>query len=169
MSRICTLLLAVLLSSCNGFVGEVDVREPAGPPIKIADPDFVVLRSVSTEAVQGAQSATLNQQTLYFNLGERILDLRHLDPRTARVEGPRSNAYVVSIHTTDEGDKLLGAWTSANLEKQLGIFVGNRLISAPFIKSKITGMIVLDGDFTQRQAEELLARLRRGGAAVAPQ
>jgi preprotein translocase subunit SecD len=39
--------------------------------------------------------------------------------------------YVISIQTTEEGDKLLGTKTSANPEKQLGIFVGNRLISAP--------------------------------------
>jgi preprotein translocase subunit SecD len=166
MSRIAIVLLAALFSSCNGFVGEIDVKKPTGPPVKIVDPEFVVLRSVKKEPMGGALSATLDQQRFYFNPDERILDLRHLDPRTAKVEEPRANAYVISIQTTEEGDNLLGTWTSANLEKQLGIFVDNRLISAPIIKSRITGMIVLDGGFTNAQAEELLARLRRGGAAV---
>jgi hypothetical protein len=39
-------LLSVLFSSCNGFVGEIDVKKPTGAPVKIVDPDFVVLRSV---------------------------------------------------------------------------------------------------------------------------
>ncbi len=166
MTRITLTLLAVLLSSCNGFVGEVQIEKPKGPPVQIVDRDFVILRSVNTQATPDTVATTLEHQTYYFNPSERILDLRQLDPRTAKLEEPRPNTYVISIRTTEEGDRLLGTWTSANLEQQLGIFVNNRLISAPFIKSRITGMIVLDGSFTKAQAEEVLARLRRGGAAV---
>ena len=136
-------------------MGEVQIETRNGPAIRIVDPDFVVLRAVSRDPGVGTYS---------FNPSERILDLRHLDPRTAKLEEPRPNLYVISIRTTDEGDRRLGAWTSANLQKQLGIFVDNRLVSAPIIQSRITDMIVLDGDFTKSEAEEILARLRRGGA-----
>ena len=73
---------------------------------------------------------------------------------------------MVWIETTPEGSKLLGAWTSANLQKHLGIFLDNRLVAAPRIKSKIDGMIVIEDEFTKAQAEAVVARLKRGGAAV---
>ncbi|HVT03316.1 MAG TPA: hypothetical protein VHL58_08065 [Thermoanaerobaculia bacterium] len=157
-------LLALLFLSCNGFVGEANVEVPAGAPISIVDPEYVVLRPVTATATPGAIAATVFGQTVYFIPSERVLDLRHLDPRTAKVEERPVGTYVVSIGTTPEGDHLLGSWTSANIEKQLGVFVGDSLVSAPLIKSKITGMVILDGGFTRPQAEAVVERLRRGGS-----
>jgi len=165
MLRMGIALLALVCLTCDGFVGEVDLDPPTGPPIKIVDPDYVILRPVSALASDGLIALNLDHQTLYFNPADRILDLRHLDPRTAKVEESAPPSYLVSIRTTPEGDQRLGDWTSANLEKQLGVFVDGRLISAPFIKSKITGVIVFNGDFSKSQADAVLARLRRGGAA----
>jgi preprotein translocase subunit SecD len=155
MRRLAIACLGFVVFNCNGFVSEVE--------IKLGDPDFVVLRSVSAQPLPGKTAATVNQQTYYFDPGQRILDLRQLDPQTARLEQPRPDLYIVSIHTTEEGNQLLGAWTAANINRHLGVFVDNRLISAPVIQSKITDLIVLDGSFTKAEAEEILARLRRGG------
>ncbi len=166
MKVILSSLLVVLLAGCNGFVGEMHVEKPAGPAIKIVDPDYVILRPLSDSRVAGGMSASTGQRAYYFDPAARILDLRQLDPRTAQIQSGAQNTPIISIRTTDEGSTLLGSWTSANLGKQLGVFVGDRLISAPTIQSKITGMIVIDGDFTNAEAEEVLARLRRGGAAV---
>jgi hypothetical protein len=100
-------------------------------------------------------------QTFYFRPEERILDLTNLDVRTAKVEkglgSPES--YVVAVHTNPVGEQLLREWTSAHIEKQLGVFVGG-----PIIKSPMSDMIVLDGDFTKAQAESVVARLEHGGA-----
>jgi len=54
--------------------------------------------------------------------------------------------------------------TSENLGKQLGVFVDNRRISAPVIKSPIDAMIVLEDEFNQSQAEAVMNRLHRGEA-----
>ena len=157
--------LAVLILSCNGYVGEVESQKPSGPPIPIVDPDYVILRPVSETPAPGFAPATVDNRTVYFNPKERIVDLRHFDPRTATVEAGPMNSFVVSIRTTPDGEKLLGAWTAANIHKRLGVFVGNQLISAPHVESRIDGGIVLDGGYQKTDAERVLARLRRGGAA----
>lgn len=166
MSRTTIILLAVWLSSCNGFAGEGDLKKLTEPPIPIADPDYLILRAVSTEPGGDSASATLYDGTVYFNPRERILDLRSFDVRTARLDQFHPDTFVILIDTTDEGSAALGKWTAAHLKKQLGIFVNDRLIAAPFITSRIDGTIVIADELTKSQAEEVLARLRRGGAAV---
>ena len=158
--------IATTLSACDGFVGEIGLGKPEGPAIPIVQPDYVVLRAVTQESAPGLIAATAFGRTVYFPATERVLDLRHFDPRTARVDTGPNGTHVVFIGTTSEGDQLLGAWTEANLERQLGVFVDGRLISAPVIKSKITGGIILDGEFSKAEAEAVVARLLRGGAAV---
>ena len=166
MKLITFAVIVVMLAGCNGFVGDVSVEKPAGKPIAVVDPNYVILRPVTTTPSPGLETATIYGRAVYFRPSERILDLHHLDIRTARIEGPvPSGAYLISINTTPDGRQLLRAWTSENLEKQLGVFVGDRLISAPVIKSRIDDMIVLEGEFTKSQAEAVMNRLRRGGSA----
>jgi hypothetical protein len=164
MTKITGAILAVLLAvGCDGFVGEIHLDSPQGSSIAVVDPDYLVLRSVTSLATPGSATATIYGQTVHYQPTVRIMDLRHFDPRTAKLEEALPGTYAVSIQTTPEGDQRLGEWTSANLERQLGVFVDEKLISAPHIKSKITAMIVIEDDFTKAQAEEVVARLRRGG------
>ena len=150
----------LFLAACNGFVGEATVEKPSGTSVAVVDANYVILRPVFAQPSPGAVSTSVYGRTVYFQPSERILDLRHLDLRTAKLEqtGPEGS-YIIAVNTTPVGNKLLRAWTSANLEKQLGVFVGERLISAPVIKSPITDMIILDGEFTREQAEAVLKRL----------
>lgn len=151
------LLLAV---GCNGFVGEVKLAAPASNAAGVVDPDYLVLRPVSANADRGPATATVYESPLYYDPADRIMDLRHFDGSTATVEEPAPGNYLVSIRTTPEGDRLLGAWTAANRGRQLGIFVDGQLISAPRIETEITRMIVLENDFTKSQAEAIVARLQ---------
>jgi preprotein translocase subunit SecD len=160
------ILIVLLAARCDGFVGEVRVDAPQGPSVAVVDPDYLVLRPVTSVAGPGSATASVYGQTVHYEPTARILDLRHFDPRTAKIEEALPGTYAVSIRTTHEGNRLLGEWTAANLERQLGVFVDGKLISAPHIKSKITDMIVIEDDFTRPQAEAVVGRLRRGGAAV---
>lgn len=157
------IVLVLLLVSCDGVVSDVQVRAPSGPKIAITNPDYVVLRPVGSLPRPGSASSQLNGQTLYFDPTARILDLRHLDPATARIDAGPVGTNVVAIRTTPEGDQLLGSWTTAHLDEQLGVFLNGQLLSAPHIKSKITDLIVIEGDFTEDQAKAVVARLKRGG------
>jgi len=154
----------LFLAACNGFVGKATVEKPSEAPVAVVNANYVILRPVSPQPSPGAASANIYGRIVYFQPSERILDLRHLDLRTARLEqsGPKG-WYIIAVNTTPVGNNLLRAWTSANVEKQLGVFVDERLISAPVIKSPITDMIILDGEFTREQAEAVLKRLLGGG------
>lgn len=159
----CALLLIQLVIGCDGFVGDVQIGR--GPEIAIVDADYLILRPILPPQSPGSTTATVHGQTVCYDPTTRIMDLRHFDPRTAKVEEARAGTYVVSIETTPEGDRLLGTWTSANVQKQLGVFLDGRLIFAPHIQTKITGMIVIEDELTKARAEAIVARLRRGGAA----
>ena len=168
MKRALLLAITLVAFSCDGFIGDFGVRfkRPRGPTIPIVQPDYVVLRPVSETPSPGAGFAVDLGRTLYFNESERVLDLRHLDPRTAEIDRRQDGTYVVWISTTDVGDELLGNWTAANVERQVGVFVDGKLICAPVVKSRITGGIVIEAQLTNEQASQIVARLRRGGAAV---
>jgi len=167
MNKISTaLLFAWMVIGCNGFVGEVsfDEAEGEGATIEIADPDYLILRPVWPTQARGTVSATADGQTVYYVPTQRIMDLRHFDPRTARLEESGPGTYAVSLSTTADGNRLLGDWTAANLGRQLGVFVGGDLVAAPHIHSRITEMIVVGGEMTRVEAEAVVARMRRGGA-----
>ena len=144
----CALFLIQLVIGCDGSGGA----------------DYLILRPILPAQGPGLTEATVQGQTVYYDPTTRIMDLRHFDPLTAKAE-EHAGAYVVSIDTTPEGDRLLGTWTSANVNKQLGVFLDGRLISAPHIQTKITSMIVIEDELTKDRAEAIVARLRRGGAA----
>lgn len=74
----------------------------------------------------------------------------------------------VSIQFNDAGGKLFEELTSKNIGKQIAIFVGGELISAPNVKSKISGgSAIIEGNFTTDEAKNL-ARDLNTGAIPAP-
>jgi SecD/SecF fusion protein len=75
---------------------------------------------------------------------------------------------IVGIQFDAEGAKLFEELTEQNINKQIAIFVGGELISAPVVNDKISGgQAVITGSFTVDQAQEL-ARDLNTGAIPAP-
>ncbi|MFH1533769.1 MAG: protein translocase subunit SecF [Nitrospirota bacterium] len=74
----------------------------------------------------------------------------------------------VLINFNSEGAKLFGEITERNVNKQVAIFVGGQLISAPRVNEAITsGSAQINGDFTSEEAKNL-ARDLNTGAIPAP-
>ena len=155
-SAILLLAVAMAAAGCN--------RSTAERRVSVVDPDYVVLRPVTTTPADGASSAFVDGLTVYFKPAERVVDLRDIDPRTVRVMKGPLDTCVVTVSMTPEGNRRLAEWTSANINRRLGIFVDNRLIEAPRVKSRVTNGFGINGDFTRSEAEAIAARLRRGGA-----
>ncbi|MDR1401442.1 MAG: protein translocase subunit SecD [Puniceicoccales bacterium] len=64
--------------------------------------------------------------------------------------------YEISLSMTDEGTKRFEKITSANINRQLGIVLDEKLYSAPVIRSVIpNGHASISGNFSQRDAIEL--------------
>jgi preprotein translocase subunit SecD len=75
---------------------------------------------------------------------------------------------IVNFRFDTAGARRFGAVTSANVNHRLAIVLDNKVISAPNIKSPITGGSgYIEGSFTVQQAQDL-ALLLRAGALPAP-
>ena len=69
---------------------------------------------------------------------------------------------VVQIEFTTEGTSLFSEVTRSNLGRQIFIYWGDDVISAPFVSTVITdGIAIISGDFTAQSAYELASLLRQ--------
>jgi preprotein translocase subunit SecD len=81
--------------------------------------------------------------------------------------GSVTNQVVVRLQFDDEGTKLFSDLTTANVGKQIAIFLDGQILSAPNVNSAITnGEAVITGNFTADSAKELATRLNSGALPV---
>lgn len=73
-----------------------------------------------------------------------------------------SNPYI-EISFDDEGAALFEKLTEENVDKQIAIFVGGELLSAPRVNEKISGgTAVIEGSFTAKEAADYAQGLNTG-------
>ncbi len=93
---------------------------------------------------------------------DTALDGKHF--RSAAVTSdPTTGIPVVQITFDDEGAKLFGELTKANLGKRIAIFVGGELITAPTVQTEITtGVAIITGSADFQDARNLAQDLNTG-------
>jgi preprotein translocase subunit SecD len=73
----------------------------------------------------------------------------------------------VAIEFDDEGAKLFANLTKKNLGKRMAILIDGQIVSAPTVQSEITnGKAVITGNFTEKEAKDLVVRLNEGALPV---
>lgn len=78
-----------------------------------------------------------------------------------------SSQIVVKLLFDDEGTKLFGDLTQANIGKQIAIVLDGQIISAPTVQSAITnGEAIISGNFNADEAKQLATRLNSGALPV---
>ncbi len=81
--------------------------------------------------------------------------------------GSINNQVVVRLQFDEEGTKLFSDLTSANIGKQIAIFLDGEVLSAPTVQTAITnGEAIISGNFTADSAKELATRLNSGALPV---
>ena len=71
------------------------------------------------------------------------------------------------MELNDQGAKLFGQITQANLGRTVAIYLDGLPISTPTVQSAITdGHAVISGNFTPEEAKTLVARLNSGALPV---
>ncbi|HEX3095590.1 MAG TPA: protein translocase subunit SecD, partial [Patescibacteria group bacterium] len=71
-----------------------------------------------------------------------------------------ANDVVVRLQFDSEGTKLFSDMTTANVGKQIAIFLDGQVLSAPTVQNPITdGTAIITGNFTADSAKELATRL----------
>jgi protein-export membrane protein SecD len=74
----------------------------------------------------------------------------------------------VYLEFNDEGAKTFELLTEKNINKQIGVFLDNNLITAPVVREKISGgQAQITGKFTTAEAKQLVERFN-AGALPAP-
>ena len=78
-----------------------------------------------------------------------------------------ASSWEVDINLTSVGTKKFADATTANVGKQIGIYLDDQLISAPTVNSAITsGPAVITGNFTVNQAKQFAQQLNYGALPV---
>jgi len=101
--------------------------------------------------------------------GETVLNGSHIENAVAGTQESQTGAkeYVVQLTLNDEGTKLFGEATAANIGKQIWIMYDEQEISAPLVRSAIyDGNPVITGMADYEEAEELATMIRIGGISL---
>jgi preprotein translocase subunit SecD len=96
---------------------------------------------------------------------ERELTGKYLKPNAQVVLEPQTNKPEVAFEWNSEGATLFEQITQRNLQKPLGIFLDNQLISAPTVQSVIKDKGVITG-LTLQEANTLAIQLNSGSLDV---
>ena len=118
-------------------------------------PDMQILPGVIEPAP--GQPAT----TGYYVV-RRVPAVTGRDLRNARPTLDENNRPAVSFSLNQDGARKFGQFTQANIGRQLGIVLDNRVQSAPVIQSRIDDEGRITGNFTNQEAQDLSLKLRSG-------
>ncbi len=92
----------------------------------------------------------------------RVAAVTGRDLRNARPTLDENNRPAVSFSFNTEGARKFGAFTQANIGKQLAIVMDSRVVSAPQIQSRIDDEGRITGNFTNQESQDLSLVMRSG-------
>lgn len=93
---------------------------------------------------------------------ESGLDSRHVKKAYIETSTYNQKSFVM-VEFNYAGTELLAEITARNIGRQVGVFVGDELITAPTVNEAITGGVVqITGQFTLEQATDLANQINSG-------
>jgi preprotein translocase subunit SecD len=119
-------------------------------------PDLQILPGQSEGLQPGERPGTV------YYVVRRVPAVTGRDLRNARPSLDENNRPAVQFTLNNEGSRKFGAFTQANIGRQLAIVLDGRVYSAPRIESRIDADGRITGNFTQQEAADLSLVLRSG-------
>ncbi|CAM3860288.1 SecDF P1 head subdomain-containing protein [Tsukamurella ocularis] len=116
-------------------------------------------RACPTESPAPSSAAELCERTgpMLYRLDRSVTH----SPATDATVAQQSGQWLVTIQLDDADTRAVAETTARNIDKQLAIVVGARVVSAPVIRGGIDGgRIQLAGGFTEQQARDLAHELK---------
>jgi SecD-like export protein len=87
-----------------------------------------------------------------------FLRITHLDGADVRMQD--NAGWGIALSLTDEDARVFGNWTTDHVGERVAVIADGEVIFAPQVASPITGgEITIAGKYTQKSANELLAKL----------
>ncbi|MBI2887336.1 MAG: protein translocase subunit SecD, partial [Chloroflexi bacterium] len=140
--------------------GVKDVQEAKALIGKTAQLDF------REQAVDASGQATWKKSTAPNKEGvEKELTGAYFQPNASVIFAPSTNRPEVAFSLTDEGAELFEKITTRILQKPLGIFLDDQLISAPTVQAVLRNNGVITG-LELREAQTLAIQLNAGALPV---
>jgi preprotein translocase subunit SecD len=99
--------------------------------------------------------------TMYYGV-EKKRSVTGRDLKTSRPSRGQFGDPIVDFTFTPDGAKAFADLTGANIGNGLAIVLDGRVVSAPVVKSQIRDNGMIEGNFTQQEAEDLSMVLRSG-------
>lgn len=101
-------------------------------------------------------SLRLKGKTAYCYLDDKVqLSLEDVDSVSV-AKSSVTRSYHLLIYLTPNGREKFAVFTGANIKKQMGVIINNRLMDAPYIQNKILGgHMSVTGVKTLKEAEAL--------------
>jgi preprotein translocase subunit SecD len=135
---------------------------PSGKPAPVASPSPAPAGASPT----GGAAPTLENMPVQPANDWVLTGLEGTMITSARVE-PQGTSWAVSAEFNGEGSQILANVSRALLNKPMGIFLDNKLISDPVVRSELnTGNVQITGNFDAKQANELMIVLKAGSLPV---
>lgn len=125
-----------------------------------------IITRLQTGEVQSQEDAIFARH-IFFSLEptgwkDTPLDGKHFRTATVTLD-PITSIPVVQIMFNDEGAQMFQELTAANIDKQIAIFVGGQLVSAPTVQAEIAGGVaVITGMRSYDEAKQLAQDLNTG-------
>ena len=147
MKKLVLLLIALSLLSCSSDK-------------KAVEKVVVEFRFAETTPAQGLTEYTLSQTGEKFYLHQEVV-MSNKEIDNAMVDEWQGRP-VVRLILTAEGKEKFAQLTADNINRHMAILVNGKLVTVPRINAPITqGMALINGDFTEKEAEHIVARLKK--------
>jgi preprotein translocase subunit SecD len=163
MKNIFPLLVIVLLSL-------VAVAHAASTPSVLQFRLVMDSPTADSEPMTVVQPNNSSRQPEVLNVQKEVL-LDQSDVKNATVYrgGKTGGQTVVYINFTDDGAKRFSEATGQNIGRRLAVVIDGKLCMAPRINSAISGGVAqISGVFTEKEAENLVARINVSPAGEKP-
>jgi preprotein translocase subunit SecD len=132
--------------------------EPQGEASRATPPIVTVHRGVSAPTANYVAEEVANIGTIYVSPDVIVDDA---DFKSAKAVETDRGTYAVEIELTPAGAEKMARFTRANLGNYAVIRVDGKVETAPKIMSEVRGRIMISGNFTAEEAEQLASKLNR--------
>ncbi len=164
----------------NVFEGRVNTLGVTEPEIRIGNAGNKPTLIVSMPGVSDVNRAkeilgTTAKLEFRDGSGNLVLEGKDVVPSKTTAEPYQqsttslatANEWQIRLTLTNEGRQKFAKATQENIQKQIGIYLDDQLISAPTVQSAITdGIAIITGNFTAESARDFATQLKSGALPV---
>jgi preprotein translocase subunit SecD len=159
--RWAVLLVLFALAGCTERAGPSPTPPPTAASTASGPVDLRLPLELAPVVAASQPSVTVapDPEGARLALAEPIVTITRLEHATVQ-HAEYDDSWTILVRLTEPDARTFGDWTGEHIDQQLAIVVNGRVVSAPTIQAAITtGEVVIAGQFSEREANDLLAQL----------